>query len=249
MRKLILLTMLTWGGLLHAHEPAASEKIEITVNGVSFNMVKVSGGTFFMGDAKGDSDEKPVHRVTVSDYYIGETEVTQDLWTAVMGSNPSHWRGGKLPVENVSWEDVQSFIQQLNDQTNKNFRLPTEAEWEFAAKGGNASKGYQYSGSNNIDNVAWYYSNSKNKTHEVATKQPNELGIYDMSGNVWEWCQDYYGLYTQDEQLNPTGPASGTRCVKHGGGWNNLAISCRPANRENFSTAFTCNYLGFRLVL
>ena len=190
----------------------------ITVNGVAFNMVKVSGGTFQMGATSEqgsyvDSDEQPVHQVTLSDYYIGETEVTQELWQAVMGSNPSKFTGsGLLPVEKVSWDDCQTFITKLNV-----FRLPTEAEWEFAARGGNSSQGYKYSGSNNIDDVAWYTNNSNSKTHEVGTKAPNELGIYDMSGNVWEWCQDWDGSYSSSAQTNPTGPTSGAERVYRGG--------------------------------
>ena len=192
----------------------------ITVNGVSFVMVKVSGGTFQMGatseqGSDAESDEKPVHQVTLSDYYIGETEVTQELWQAVMGSNPSdHTGSGQLPVEEVSWSDCKTFITRLNNAlTGMKFRLPTEAEWEFAARGGNSSQGYKYSGSNNIDDV--YNS----KTNEVGTKAPNELGIYDMSGNVFEWCQDWYDwrYYGYSEQTNPTGPASGSLRVLRGG--------------------------------
>lgn len=165
----------------------------LTVNGIKYNMVWVDGGTFRMGatseqgsdaDSDADSDEKPVHSVTLSSYYIGKTEVTQALWKAVMGSNPSYFEGDDLPVEQVSWDDCQEFIRKLNSLTGQNFRLPTEAEWEFACRGGNNSRGYKYSGSNYIDNVAWNWDNSGKKTHPVATKSPNELGIYDMSGNV-----------------------------------------------------------------
>ena len=163
------------------------------VNGVSFEMVRVEGGTFHMGATSEQKDEawdreKPVHSVTLSSYYIGKTEVTQALWQAVMGSNPSNFKGSNLPVECVCWNDCQEFIQKLNSLTGRNFRLPTEAEWEFACRGGNNSRGYKYSGSNNLGSVAWYDDNSGGQTHPVATKAPNELGIYDMSGNVWEWC-------------------------------------------------------------
>ena len=178
------------------------------------------------------SDEKPVHQVTLSDYYIGETEVTQELWQAVMGSNPSSFTGsGLLPVEYVSWDDCQTFITKLNVLTGMQFRLPTEAEWEFAARGGNSSQGYKYSGSNNIDDVAWYGSNSNYNTHEVGTKAPNELGLYDMSGNVWEWCQDWYGSYSSSAQTNPTGPTSGSYRVFRGGGWGSIARACRVSYR------------------
>ena len=210
----------------------------ITVNGVAFNMVKVSGGTFQMGatseqGSDAESDEKPVHQVTLSDYYIGETEVTQELWQAVMGSNPSGFTGsGLLPVERVSWDDCQTFITKLNALTGMQFRLPTEAEWEFAARGGNSSQGYKYSGSNNIVDVAWYTKNSNSKTHEVGTKAPNELGLYDMSGNVWEWCQDWYDYYSSSAQTNPTGPTSGYHHMHRGGSWYGSAGNCRVSRRK-----------------
>ena len=220
-----------------------------TVNGVSFKMISVDGGTFQMGSNDGDDDEKPVHSVTLSSYSIGETEVTQALWKAVMGTNPSNWQGDNLPVEQVSWDDCQTFITKLNQLTGKTFRLPTEAEWEFAAKGGIKSKGYTYSGSYGIGNVAWYYVNSGSEPHEVATKQANELGIYDMSGNVWELCQDWYGSYSSTAQSNPTGPTSGSFRVFRGGSWSSIARGCRTADR-NFGTPTLMDYLlGFRLAL
>ncbi len=199
-----------------------------TVNGVSFEMVHVEGGTFRMGatseqEDDADSDEKPVHSVTLSSYYIGKTEVTQALWQAVMGSNPSNFKGADLPVECVSWNDCQEFIKKLNRLTGRNFRLPTEAEWEFACRGGNNSRGYKYSGSNDIDNVAWYDGNSGDQTHPVGTKAPNELGIYDMSGNVWEWCSDWYADYTSYSQTNPKGSQSGSYRVNRGGSWDYIA--------------------------
>ena len=193
------------------------------IKGVEFSMVKVEGGTFSMGATKeqgsNNSNQQPTHKVTLSTYYIGETEVTQDLWQAVMGNNPSKFKGAKLPVENVSWNDCQQFIAKLNKLTGRKFRLPTEAEWEFAARGGKASKGYKYSGSNNADAVAWHYGNSNNTTHKVGTKAANELGIYDMSGNVWEWCQDWFGSYSSNAQTNPKGPSSGTDHLNRGGAW------------------------------
>lgn len=194
----------------------------LTVNGIKYNMVWVDGGTFRMGATSEQgsdaySDEKPVHSVTMSSYYIGKTEVTQALWKAVMGSNPSEFKGDNWPVESVSWNDCQAFIRKLNALTGQNFRLPTEAEWEFACRGGNNSRGYKYSGSNYIDNVAWYDGNSGDKTHPVATKSPNELGIYDMSGNVWEWCADWYGDYSSGRQTNPKGPYGGSYRVSRGG--------------------------------
>ena len=225
-----------------------------TVNGVSFEMVKVEGGTFTMGataeqGSDAESDEYPAHQVTLSSYMIGKTEVTQELWQAVMGSNPSNFSGTNLPVERVSWNDCQTFIAKLNNLTGKNFRLPTEAEWEYAARGGNKSQGYKYSGSNTIDDVAWYYSNSSSKTHPVATKAPNELGIYDMSGNVYEWCSDRYGDYSSSAQTNPTGPASGANRVLRGGGWSDDARYCRVSFRSSLSPGGSYSYMGFRLCL
>ena len=227
----------------------------ITVDGVSFKMIAVEGGTFQMGspesDAEADDDEKPQHEVTLSNYYIGETEVTQELWETVMGSNPSEFKGPKLPVENVSWDDCQTFIGKLNAQTGKTFRLPTEAEWEYAARGGKKSKGYTYSGSNTIGNVAWYDGNSGETTHEVGTKQANELGIYDMTGNVWEWCQDWYGetYYENNSTTDPQGPVSGTSRVLRGGCWWRGARFCRVAYRYGDSPGSRDDDLGFRLAL
>ncbi|MGM9831012.1 MAG: formylglycine-generating enzyme family protein [Paludibacteraceae bacterium] len=226
----------------------------ITVKGVSFKMIQVEGGTFTMGatseqgnDAYGD--EKPTHRVTLSDYYIGETEVTQALWKAVMGSNPSYYKGDNLPVEQVSWEDCQTFIQKLNSLTGLRFAFPTEAQWEYAARGGKKSKGYKYAGSNSIGQVAWYKDNSNSKTHAVATKQPNELGLYDMSGNVYEWCQDWYGSYSSAAQTNPTGASSGSSRVNRGGGFYYDARYCRVSYRYGDAPTYRSGYLGLRLVL
>ena len=224
------------------------------VNGVSFEMVRVEGGTFRMGatyEQEGDAerDEKPVHSVILSSYYIGKTEVTQALWQAVMGSNPSNFKGADLPVECVSWNDCQEFIQKLNRLTGRNFRLPTEAEWEFACRGGNNSRGYKYSGSNNLGSVAWYDGNSGDKTHPVATKAPNELGIYDMTGNVWEWCGDWYANYTSNSQSNPSGPQSGSRRVGRGGSWNYSARYCRSSIRNDYNPTCRVGYLGLRLAL
>lgn len=226
----------------------------ITVNGVSFTMIAVQGGTFTMGataeqGSDADSDEKPTHKVTLSDYMIGETEVTQELWKAVMGTNPSYFSGTQNPVESVSWEDCQNFIAELNAMTGKKFRLPTEAEWEFAARGGNKSNGFKYSGSGSIDKVAWYYGNSSDKTHPVKQKQANELGIYDMSGNVYEWCQDWYGSYSSSAQTNPTGPSSGSNRVYRGGSWGSYATSCRVSNRYDYAPTGTDGNLGLRLAL
>ena len=231
-----------------------SPTVSFTVNGVTFEMVRVEGGTFTMGataeqSSDAYSNEYPTHQVTLSSYSIGKTEVTQALWQAVMGSNPSYLKGSNLPVENVSWEECQTFIRKLNALTGKKFRLPTEAEWEFAARGGNNNRGYKYSGSNTLANVAWYNDNSADKTHPVATKASNELGIYDMTGNVDEWCNDWYSYYTSASQTNPTGPNSGTDRVYRGGSWYFSARYCRVSFRSNLDASCRSDILGLRLAL
>ena len=223
-----------------------------TVNGVKFTMVPVEGGTFTMGaTSEQGSDvwdyEKPAHQVTLSNYYIGHTEVTQALWKAVMGSNPSDSKGDNLPVEQVSWDDCQVFIQNLNQLTGKQFRLPTEAEWEYAVRGGRKSRGYKYAGGNDIGLVAWYEDNSGNETHTVATKQANELGVYDMSGNVEEWCSDWYGDYQSSSQSDPQGPSSGSNRVLRGGSCYNDARCCRVSSRYFNSPGYRYFNLGLRL--
>ena len=238
------------------HDAATNSEIEtFTVNGVAFKMVKVEGGTFQMGaTSEQGSDafdwEKPVHSVTLSDYYIGQTEVTQELWEAVMGSNPSYFTGdNRRPVEMVSWNDCQEFIKKLNRLTGKNFRLPTEAEWEYAARGGNKSRGYKYSGSDNPDAVAWYYYNSGGKTHPVAQKQSNELGLYDMSGNVWEWCYDWCGGYSSNSQTNPRGASSGSFRVLRGCGYGNGVRGVRVSDRFSYTPDGRDHIFGLRLAL
>ena len=204
--------------------------------------------------------ESPNHLVTVSDFYIGKYEVTQAQWEAVMGTSVSQQRdkagatslygvGANYPMYYVSWTEVQEFISRLNALTGKEYRLPTEAEWEYAARGGNKSKGYKYSGSNFIEQVAWYGSNSGNGTHPVGSKSPNELGIYDMSGNVWEWCYDRYGSYGSGAETNPVGPSSGSSRVDRGGGWYDSASVCRVAYRSYYTPSIRGIDLGFRLVL
>ena len=242
----------------------ASQDRSFTVGGVTFKMIAVEGGTFTMGATSeqryeaydGDedvrdfgSDEEPTHSVTLSSYCIGETEVTQALWQAVMGSNPSYFSGSNRPVEQVSWDDCQDFIRRLNALTGESFRLPTEAEWEYAARGGNKSWGYNYAGSDNIDNVAWYGGNSGSQTHNIATKSPNELGLYDMSGNVWEWCQDWYGDYSSGSQTNPTGPASGDFRVLRGGYWYFIKWFCRVTDRDFHDPSGRSYIIGLRLAL
>lgn len=223
-----------------------------TVNGVKFTMVPVEGGTFTMGvtSEQGGYAGDKAHQVTLSDYYIGQTEVTQALWKAVMGSNPSNFAGDNLPVENVSWNDCQVFIQKLNQLTGKQFRLPTEAEWEYAARGGRKSRGYKYAGGNDIGSVAWYDVNSGTGTHPVhpvAAKQANELGIYDMSGNVWEWCRDWYGDYQSSSQSDPQGPSSGSIRVNRGGSCYCNAVDCRVSYRNCLTPDILFSDLGLRL--
>lgn len=223
---------------------------EFTVNGAKFVMVEVPGGTFTMGATaeQGNdfqSNELPTHSVTISNYWIGQTEVTQELWTAVMGSNPNSFQGDNLPVNMVDWNDCQEFISQLNHLTGEEFRLPTEAEWEFAARGGR-SHGTKYAGSDNIGEIAWIDTNTGGKTHAVATKKPNTLGLYDMSGNLWEWCLDRYGKYKSYAQTNPQGPSSGSERVIRGGGWNYDARGCRVSFRSG-TTSERQSTVGFRL--
>lgn len=228
---------------------------EFEVEGVKFKMVKVEGGTFTMGATKEQGsdawdDEKPAHQVTLSDYYIGETQVTQVLWKALMGNNPSRFKGDdNLPVERVSWDDAQVFVEKLKGKTGKVFRLPTEAEWEYAARGGEKSKGYKYSGSDNIDRVAWYGNNSRARTHVVKRKMANELGLYDMSGNVWEWCQDIYDNYGSNAQTDPKVDTSGASYVSRGGGWDCTERFCRVSCRDFSPSAWRKRNLGFRLVM
>lgn len=228
-------------------------------------MVYVEGGTFQMGSNSGDSDEKPVHSVTVSSFYIGKYEVTQKQWTEVMGSNPADFKGDNRPVESISWYQAVEFCNKLSQKEgltpaytingrnvtcnwNANgYRLPTEAEWEFAARGGNKSKGFTYAGSNNIDEVAWYDSNSGSKTQAVGTKKANELGLYDMSGNVWEWCWDWYGSYSSGAKTNPRGP-SGSYRVLRGGSWYSSALYCRSAFRDGGGPDDGHDNSGFRLL-
>ena len=236
-------------------ELEAQREIPQVIQNLIANMVYVEGGTFTMGGTSEQgsdayNDEKPTHQVTLSSFSIGKYEVTQAEWQAVMGSNPSRFTGdSRRPVENVSWNDCQEFIRKLNAMTGKRFCLPTEAEWEYAARGGNRSRGYKYAGSDYIINVAWNTDNSCSTTHPVGTKSPNELGLYDMSGNVWEWCQDWCGSYSSNSQYNPIGPASGSSRVCRGGSWCNGARRCRVSNRFNYAPGNCHSYLGLRLVL
>ena len=232
---------------------------EFTLGRISFTMIYVEGGTFTMGatseQGRGtDKDEKPAHQVTLSDYYIGQTEVTQDLWEEIMGDVPlKKYNGSKYPVSMVSWEDCQKFIDKLNrafasQLGGKHFALPTEAQWEYAARGGQKTKGYKYSGSNTVGSVAWYKDNNDQIT-QVGIKAANELGIYDMSGNVLEWCQDWYGSYSSSPQTNPTGVASGSDRVMRGGSWVNDAKACRVSFRNYEAPESHYSNIGLRLVI
>jgi formylglycine-generating enzyme required for sulfatase activity len=233
-------------------------------------MVFVQGGTFMMGSPDDDKDafdwEKPQHKVIISQpFYLGKYPVTQKQWKAVMGDNPSYFKGDNLPVKNVSWDDMQEFIRRLNEQTGRQYRLPTEAEWEYAARGGNRSKGYKYSGGDHADDVAWYYENSgdralkdsewnvdtfqknNNRTHPVGAKTANELGLHDMSGNVLEWVADWYDEYPEGETTDPTGPEEGSARVVRGGSWSLAALDARSASRLRIEPGSRRGYLGFRL--
>ena len=221
---------------------------------VMIEMVRVEGGTFTMGataEQASDafSDELPTHKVTLSPFLIGKYEVSQTLWFAVMGENPSVNTGINLPVDNVTWNECQTFITKLNELTGKDFRLLTEAEWEYAARGGNKSKGYKYSGSNNLGDVAWYIDNSNNTSHAMGTKAPNELGIYDMTGNVMEWVSDWKGSYSSGAQTNPTGPDSGTYRVNRGGSYGNVERLSRITNRNSIDPNMSSKTMGLRLCL
>ncbi len=243
--------------LMTGRWPAPVEQT-FTVNGASFTMVTVKGGTFSMGAtpeqvaAGADTFEKPVHQVTLSDFSIGKTEVTQGLWLAVMGTNPSYFQGDlNCPVERVSWNDCQDFIEQLNALTGMQFRLPTEAEWEYAARGGNMAQGMVYAGSNNLDEVAWSRDNSEEMTHPVGMKAANELELYDMSGNVAEWTSDRWGHYTAEDQVNPTGPETSSTPVRmtRGGSYTFSTAYCRVSCRDNLGPGIRMSSHGLRLVL
>ena len=244
-------------GELKEETPKNQDELVFNVNGVQFTMKRVEGGTFTMGataeqDKNRFSHAKPAHQVTLDSYYIGVTEVTQELWQVVMGKNPSYFTGnGNLPVEQVTWDDCQKFIQKLNQLTGQTFSLPTEAQWEFAARGGNMSKEYEYAGSNYWDRVAWFPNNSMGHTHPVAQKQPNELGIYDMSGNVSEWCSDWWDVYSSSSQRNPYGPSSGSFRVSRGGNCHeHFHITYRDGYSLSTAYEFSPRYnLGFRLAL
>lgn len=237
---------------------SVAETKEFTVNGVSFKMVKVEGGTFAMGatpeqGTEAQPNEKPVHEVTLGDYYIGQTEVTQKLWKAVMDYNPSYTQWPECPVDKVSWNECKDFVAALKELTGLEFRLPTEQEWEYAARGGKYSKGYKYAGSDNLEEVAWLVTNADAKSHPVASKKPNELGIYDMSGNVYEWCEDKYLMYDGSEpQYSEKMLKSDKKRefhIERGGCWNYGPTMCRVAYRHAGNYTHMYAYDGLRLAL
>ena len=240
----------------HKKKQTSDETLSFTVGNVSFKMIGIEHGTFMMGATPEMQDpdiyETPVHEVTISkDYYMGATQVTQALWQAVMGGNPSYFKGNNNPVDGVSLYDCQEFIKKLNNLTGKQFRLPTEAEWEFAARGGNKSRHTQYSGSDDLDSVAWYRDNSGRQTHPVAKKLPNELGLYDMSGNVWEWCNDWCEVdyYVNSPSVDPQGPSDGSCRVLRGGSWRLIPWFCRSSSHSWDNPEFRYVNCGFRLAL
>lgn len=238
----------------NANKRMSETERQRVINNLINNMVYVQGGTFIMGatSEQGSSvedNEKPTHKVILSDFKIGTYEVSQREWIAIMNYNPSGIIGYNRPVENVSWKDCQKFIEKLNYLTGKRFRLPTEAEWEYAARGGSKSRGYLYSGSSTIWTVAWYGDNSNGTSHNIGSKQSNELGLFDMSGNVWEWCQDYFAKYSSSLKTNPIGPSYGETYVVRGGGWYNKEGMCRISYRRNEGANFKGSYLGFRLAM
>lgn len=228
----------------------------ITVNGVPFTMVLVECGTFTMGATGEQLDEAspneyPAHEVTLTfDYYICQTEVTWELWNAVMGDESAEFSGDlQNPVVKVSLFDCAVFVDKLSALTSRIFRMPSEAEWEFAARGGKLSKGYRYSGAMDVDDVAWYRDNAGGTIHPVAQKLPNELGLYDMSGNAAEWCLDWYVRYDSAPQINPIGPESGQTNVYRGGSWTSPSTVCRVSARDDLDPHSKADYLGFRMVM
>ena len=241
---------------MFVHAQASGSANEGSSGKSGVEMVFVPSGTFIMGCTFEQLnscayDEKPAHKVTLRGFAISKYEVTQKLWKEIMGDNPSQVVGDFLPVHNVSWDDVQVFIKRLNQRTGKNYRLPTEAEWEYAARGGNlqGETPFVYSGSGDIQSVAWFYENSEDKPHEVGSKQPNALGLYDMSGNVWEWCGDYYELYSDKAQQNPTGASKGISRVTRGGCYTGVATQCRVTTRKGVFQGNKDATTGFRLAL
>ena len=272
----LMLTVLALSCGIYKPTPSTSKNLNFSVNGVKFEMIFVEGGTFEMGCNDCESNEKPLHRVSLSDFYMGKYELTQELWYAVMGRsiNQQHVKatidcghfdyglrlrgtGNKYPMYDINYHECEEFCIRLNELLSQQlpdgykFGIPTEAQWEYAARGGKHSKNYTFSGSDYLGEVAWCYGNSNDGTREVGTKDKNELGIYDMSGNVYEWCYDWYSdsYYSNSPSDNPKGPGSGSRRVLRGGSWNLNEQHCRVSNRINYPPV-NRNYIsGFRLAL
>ena len=223
--------------------------------GPSFVMLLVEGGSFQMGgtDEEAMDREKPVHQVEVPSFYLGKYPVTQDLWEAIMGNNPSTFKGPQHPVDSVSWKDAQKFLQQLNKETKQSYRLPTEAEWEFGARGGIHTEEYLYAGSDKLSEVGWYIQNSGNQTQPVGRLLENELGLFDLSGNVYEWCEDDYHDNYEGAPLDGSAwidrPKRGERRVLRGGAWGLQARICRVSFRAHDEPGARSLFVGFRLVL
>lgn len=242
------------------YDPAPTN-LQLTIGTETLCMVFVKGGTFVLGESeealegedtfarKWLGEQMPQHQVTLSDYYIGTCEVTQGLWQEVMGSNPSDTKGEDLPVTNITWHEALQFIEALNRRTGQHFRLPTDAEWVYAARGGEEQNAFRYAGSNHLYEVAWAKGNSEGTPHSVMQKQPNSLGIYDMCGNVMEWCYDWYASYPNSDEINPTGPSTGEYKVAHGGAWRASEMFCRPSIRTYDLPDKGYDYLGFRLAM
>jgi len=254
MRQKISISMLLCVMMLVSGVATAQNYVEQANCNLNMKMVYVSGGSFQMGTTleqggDADGDEFPIHTVTLSPYFIGECEVTQEQWQKIMGNNPSYFKGdSNCPVEMVSWEEAQNFCRELSRITGKRYSLPTEAQWEYAARGGEHNGGTKYSGGDSVDTVAWFVDNSDGSTHAVKQKAPNELGLYDMSGNVYEWCLDWFGDYSSSAQINPTGPSSGNGRVLRGGGWYFYTRSCRVSNRGSSAPSSRDFFVGFRVV-
>ena len=236
--------------------PDSLQVLRIKVGEVAFDMQKVEGGLFIMGGTPEQHNEVistdlPTHTVSLHTYYIGTTEVTQDLWQAIMPEwyISDEWNIPNQPITDVNWYDCQEFIRRLNNITGLPFRLPTEAEWEFAARGGNVSRGYRFAGGNKIEDVSWGLSNAGFRKHNVGERKPNELGLYDMTGNVSEWCSDWYGMYHLGTEPNPQGATEGELKVVRGGSFDNCKDNSYLSRREYYNPNEAMNYCGFRLAL
>jgi formylglycine-generating enzyme required for sulfatase activity len=228
-----------------AASPAGGQGVAGPLPGMTF--VTLPAGSFQMGSTTGDEDEKPVHKVTLSSFALMTTEVTQVQWRAVMGDNPSYFKGDDLPVENVSWNDVQDFLRKLNQRDpGKGYRLPTEAEWEYACRAGSTARWCFGDNESQLGDYAWYIANADGRTHPVGRKRANAWGLFDMHGNVWEWCQDWYGNYPSGDLTNPAGPTSGTYRVIRGGTWYSYSSSARCASRNTVTPPARYYAIGFR---